>query len=104
MRVRLWAVATRIPVPAGESDSRDGPIFRKGEQSFKYFPDEVSLLVIVSPERCGKDGVAYQPWLPHPVGFLRSVHAEAAYIEALRIHPLEAHLAEQGTADDLLGH
>jgi hypothetical protein len=84
-------------------DSRDGPVFRRGGRSFKYFPDQVSLLVIVSAERCGKDGRAYQRWLPPPVDLLQSVHAEAAYIRDLRMHALEITLAEQGTAEDLFG-
>ena len=82
------------------TDSSDGPIFRKGGRSYRYFPDEVPLLLIVTASRCRKDGTEYGPWRPAALDLLRSVHVEAAYIADLKLHPLEVGLAEQGTVDD----
>jgi len=77
----------------------DAPIFRKGNLSYRYFPDEISVLIVVTPRRCRKDGTAYGPWRPPPVDLLSSVSAQATYIEGLRPHPVQSALVEQGTLD-----
>ena len=82
------------------TDCRMVPFFARAAGHTETFPDEVPLLLIVTPSRCRKDGTEYGPWRPAPLDLLRSVHVEAAYIADLKPHPLEVGLAEQGTVDN----
>jgi hypothetical protein len=81
-------------------DTADGPVFRKGTETMRYFPDEVSILMYAVPARCTGDGREYSDWIPPPEDLLKSVHAEAAYTVGLQRHPLEISLSQQGPLEE----